>query len=282
MAKILGGVTTSHIPAIGKAIAGSLYEDPYWKPFFDGYHPIQDWLNKAKPDVAVVVYNDHGLNFFLDQIPTFAIGAAPSYKNLDEGWGIPVLPEVQGDPELSWHIIESLVADEFDLTICQEMVVDHGLMIPMALMWDHNKPWPVRVVPVAVNTVQSPMPSAKRCYDLGVSLGRAIRAYGEPDKKVVIFGTGGMSHQLQGERAGFINKEFDLMYMDKIVSDPAALIRLSNTEIIEQSGSEGIELIMWLVMRGALSDGVKKIHSNYRVPISNTAAGVLLLEEQNP
>ncbi len=277
MAKVIGGVTTSHIPAIGNAIANNKYQDPYWKPFFDGYHPVHAWLEKEKPDVVVVVYNDHGLNFFLDQIPTFAIGAATEYVNVDEGWGIPVLPKVQGDPELSWHIIESLIADEFDITICQEMVVDHGLMIPMALMWDHTKPWPVKVVPVVVNTVQHPVPSAARCYKLGLSLGRALESYGE-DQKIVIFGTGGMSHQLQGERAGFINKKFDVMFMEKMVNEPEELAKFTNTELLELAGSEGIELIMWLAMRGALGGKVSLLHSNLQIPISNTAAGVLLLE----
>ncbi|MBL6958451.1 MAG: protocatechuate 3,4-dioxygenase [Rhodospirillales bacterium] len=277
MAKIVGGITTSHIPAIGIAMAKGLQEDPYWKPFFDGYKPIQAWLENVKPDIAVIVYNDHGLNFFLDTVPTFAIGAAPHYQNEDEGWGIPVLPTVQGNPEFSWHLIESVMAEEFDLTMCQEMVVDHGLMIPMTLMWDHTKSWPVEVVPLAVNVVQHPLPTAQRCYKLGQALGRAIEAYGE-DKKVVVFGTGGMSHQLQGERSGFINKEFDRMFMDKMVDDPEALAKLTMTEFLDQSGSEGAELIMWLVMRGALSEKVNLLHSNYHVPISNTAAGVMLLE----
>ena len=277
MAKIVGGITTSHIPAIGIAMAKGLQEDPYWKLFFDGYKPIQAWLENVKPDIAVIVYNDHGLNFFLDTVPTFAIGAAPHYQNEDEGWGIPVLPTVQGNPEFSWHLIESVMAEEFDLTMCQEMVVDHGLMIPMTLMWDHTKSWPVEVVPLAVNVVQHPLPTAQRCYKLGQALGRAIEAYGE-DKKVVVFGTGGMSHQLQGERSGFINKEFDRMFMDKMVDDPEALAKLTMTEFLDQSGSEGAELIMWLVMRGALSEKVNLLHSNYHVPISNTAAGVMLLE----
>jgi protocatechuate 4,5-dioxygenase beta chain len=277
MAKVVGGITTSHIPAIGKAISKGLQAEPYWKPFFDGYPPAWSWLQDVKPDVAVVIYNDHGLNFFLNHIPTFAVGAARQYANADSGWGLPVLPPIDGDLEFSWHIIESLVANEFDVSICQEMLVDHGFTVPVSLLWSQTTPWPIRVVPVAVNTVCQPVPSAARCYRLGQALGRAIESY-EEDLKVVVVGTGGMSHQLQGERAGFINRDFDLMFMDTLVRDPAALTRLTTTELVAQAGSEGVELIMWLAMRGAMTHNVSKVHSHYHIPVSNTGAGLLVLE----
>ena len=277
MATIVGGITTSHIPAIGNAIAKGQQGDPYWKPFFDGYLPVRAWLEAVKPDVAVVVYNDHGLNFFLDQIPTFAIGAASEYANSDEGWGLDVLRPVRGNPELSWHVIESLMADEFDLTMCQQMTVDHGVMVPMSLLWPGGDAWPLSIVPLEVNTVQHPLPSPARCYKLGKALGLAIRSYPEP-LKVVVIGTGGMSHQLQGERAGHINSRFDLMFLRNIASDPEALARYSIRDLVEAAGSEGVELIMWLVMRGALSDRVSTIHSHYHIPVSSTGAGVLVLE----
>ena len=277
MARIVGGVTTSHIPAIGIAITSGKQNDPYWKPFFDGYIKVREWLDRVKPDIAVVVYNDHGLNFFLDTVPTFAMGAAAEYHNADEGWGLTTLRSFKGDPQFSWHLIESLVADEFDMTICQEMLIDHGFIVPMQVMWGDRKEWPVTAVPLSVNVVQHPLPTAARCYKLGKALGKAIESYPE-DKKVVIFGTGGMSHQLQGERSGYINKQNDLMYMEKFVKDPDALTRISNAEMMEKFGTEGIELIMWLVMRGALHDKVNTIHSHYHIPVSNTAAGVLVLE----
>ena len=277
MAKIVGGVTTSHIPAIGIAITKGLQNEPYWKPFFDGYIKVREWLDRVKPDIAVVIYNDHGLNFFLDTVPTFAMGAAAEYHNADEGWGLATLRSFKGDPQFSWHLIESLVADEFDMTICQEMLVDHGFIVPMQVMWGERKEWPVTAVPLSVNVVQHPLPTAARCYKLGKALGKAIESYPE-DKKVVIFGTGGMSHQLQGERSGFINKQNDMMYMEKFVKDPEALTRISNAEMMEKFGTEGIELIMWLVMRGALHDKVNTIHTHYHIPVSNTAAGVLVLE----
>lgn len=280
MAKIVGGVTTSHIPAIGNAITRGLQDEPYWKPFFDGYVPVREWLDKVEPDVVVVVYNDHGLNFFLDTIPTFAMGAAAEYHNADEGWGLATLQSFEGDPELSWHVIESMVADEFDMTICQEMLIDHGFIVPMALMWSHLPKWPVKAIPLSVNVIQHPVPTAARCYKLGKALGKAIESYDE-DTRVVIFGTGGMSHQLQGERAGFINKDFDRMFMEKIVDDPVALTKYSNTDYMELTGTEGIEMIMWLVMRGALHDKVKLIHNHYHVPVSNTAAGVVVLENSD-
>ena len=281
MARIVGGITTSHIPAIGAALAKGLQETPYWKPFFDGYAPVRRWLDEVKPDVAVVIYNDHGLSFFLDHIPTFAVGAAAKYPNEDSGWGLEVLPEVHGDLELSWHLVDSLVADEFDITICQEMKVDHGFMVPMMTMWPDAKEWPIKAIPIAVNTVQHPIPSAARCYKLGKALGKAIESYPE-DINVVVLGTGGMSHQLQGERAGFINKPFDTMFMQKLVDDPVALARLSNAELVEQAGSEGVELIMWLAMRGAMTRGASVVHSHYHIPVSNTAAGVLVLDNKAP
>jgi protocatechuate 4,5-dioxygenase beta chain len=205
MARIIGCVTTSHVPAIGRAIEKGQQEEPYWKPFFDGFKPVHEWLREAQPDVAVIIYNDHGLNFFLDKLPTFAIGAAPEYRSADEGWNIPTVLPFAGDPGLSWHIINSVVAEDFDITTCQEeMVVDHAVCNPMALLWPGGEPWPVRIVPVEINTIQFPLPSAARCYHLGEAIGRAIASYPE-DLRVLVMGTGGLSHQLDGERAGFIN-----------------------------------------------------------------------------
>jgi protocatechuate 4,5-dioxygenase beta chain len=278
MATIVGAVTTSHVPAIGRAIAKNLQSDPYWKPFFDGWPPVHRWLDSVKPDVAVVFYNDHGLNFFLDKMPTFAVGAAAEYRNADEGWGLPQVPVFQGEQDLSWHLIESLVKAEFDVTSCQEMVVDHAFTLPMALLYP-SQAWPVKVVPVCINTVQFPLPSAKRCYALGEAVGDAVRAW-QSDARVVVLGTGGLSHQLDGERAGFINKEFDLRFMDSLLRDPQWATRYTSHELVEKAGTQGIELLMWLVTRAALTGRVSRLHSNYHIPLSNTAAGLLLLENQ--
>ncbi|KAB2914281.1 MAG: protocatechuate 3,4-dioxygenase [Hyphomicrobiaceae bacterium] len=277
MARIVGGLTTSHIPAVGNAIAKQLFDDPYWKPFFDGYPKARTWLDAVKPDVAIVIYNDHGLNFFLDKMPTFAVGAAFEYKNDDEGWGIPMLPPFKGDPKLSWHVIDSLVRDEFDICSCQEMTVDHGFTVPMQLLWPDYAASGIRTIPISINTVQHPIPSPARCYKFGRALGRAVESYPE-DVKVVIVGTGGLSHQLDGKRAGFINKEFDLMCMDKIVGEPETLAKLSPLELVREAGAQGAEFILWLAMRGALTGKVRKLHSNYHIPISNTGAGMLVLE----
>jgi len=277
MAAILGAVTTSHVPAIGGAIAKGLQQDPYFKPFFDGFPPVHAWLAKAKPDVAVVFYNDHGLNFFLDKLPTFSVGAAPEYSNADEGWGIPTVRPFKGDPALSWHLIESLVADEFDITMCQEMLVDHALTLPMALLWPGGGEWPVRIVPIAMNHVQHPLPSLRRSWRLGQAVGRALEAWDE-DARVVVLGTGGLSHQLDGRRAGFINKAFDAMCMDAIVDDPERLTRYSTHDLVREAGAQGTELMTWLAARGALTGRVSRIHSNYHIPISNTAAALMVLE----
>jgi len=279
MARIVGAVTTSHVPAIGGAIAKGRQEDSYWKPFFDGFVPVRQWLADVKPDVVVLLYNDHGLNFFLDKMPTFSVGAAPEYRNADEGWGIPQVPPFKGDLDLSWHLIESLVQQDFDLTTCQEMLVDHAFTLPMALLWPDQR-WPVRTVPVCINTVQFPLPSAARCYKLGEAIGRAVDAW-PSDAKVLVLGTGGLSHQLDGERAGHINKDFDLRFMDSLAGDePQWATQFSINELVRQAGTQGIELLMWLAARGTLTGKVRQLHRNYHIPISNTAAGLMLLENR--
>lgn len=279
MAKIVGAITTSHVPAIGRAIAKDLQKDPYWKPFFDGFPPVRQWLDEVKPDVAVVIYNDHGLNFFLDKMPTFAVGAAPQYHHADEGWGLATAAPFQGNQDLSWHLIDRLVGDGFDITTCQEMLVDHAFCLPMDLLWPHTNPqaaWPVTTVPVCINTVQFPLPTAARCFALGEAIGRAITSW-DSDARVVVVGTGGLSHQLDGQRAGFINKEFDLEFMRSLVSDPAWATRFSIHELVEKVGTQGIELLMWLTARAALPGSARLLHSNYHIPISNTAAGLMLM-----
>jgi protocatechuate 4,5-dioxygenase beta chain len=276
MAKIVGGLASSHIPSIGGAMAKGLEQDPYWKPFFDGFPPAREWLSRAKPDVVVVFYNDHGLNFFLDKMPTFAVGAAAQYQNADEGWGIPTLPPFKGCPDLSWHIINHLVDKEFDVVTCQEMLVDHAFTLPLKLFWP-GASCPVLTVPICINTVQFPLPSAARCYRLGQAVGEAIRSW-DSDLKVAVMGTGGLSHQLDGERAGFINKKFDLEFLDSLQDNPAWATQFSIHELVEKTGTQGVELLMWLAMRGALGASAKEIHRNYHIPISNTATGVIALE----
>ncbi len=281
MAKLIGGIGTSHIPAIGGAIHKGLQQDPYWKPFFDGFPPIRDWLGQVKPDVVVLFYNDHGLNFFLDKMPTFAVGAAPEYHNADEGWGIPTLPPFAGELDLSWQIINTLVEKEFDIVTCQEMLVDHACTLPLKLLWPEG-PCPVTVVPICINTVQFPLPKAGRVYAMGRAVGEAIAAW-DSSKTVAVIASGGLSHQLDGERAGFINKDFDLKFMESLLTNPEWATQFSIHELVEKTGTQGVELLMWLAMRAALTAGegagVRKVHSNYHIPISNTATGVLALEK---
>jgi protocatechuate 4,5-dioxygenase beta chain len=277
MASIIGGVATTHVPSIGKAIAENKQNDPYWQPFFKGFDFVHGWLARERPDVAVVFYNDHGLNFFLDKLPTFAVGAAESYRNEDEGWGIPVSRSIAGDPALSWHLINALVADEFDITMCQDMLIDHAVTIPMALMWPGQNWQGIKIVPVSINTVQHPLPSMARCFKLGRSIGRAIEAY-EQNLRVMIVGTGGLSHQLDGKRAGFINKEFDELCLDMISGDPESLTRYSIHDVVAEAGAQGVEFLNWMAMRGALPGHVTEVHRNYHIPISNTAAATVVLE----
>jgi len=276
MAQVVGGVFTSHVPAIGGAIARGAQGDPYWKPFFDGFKPIHTWLRDARPDIVVAFYNDHGLNFFLDKMPTFAVGAAPSYRNADEGWGLPLFKPFEGAVDLSWHIIEALVQDEFDITTCQDMLVDHALAIPCELIWPHAESWPVKIVPIAINTVQHPLPSPHRCLALGRAVGRAIASW-QGDERVMVIGTGGLSHQLEGERAGHINIGYDRWCMDALAGDPDALTAQSSLDIVEQAGSQGVEILNWIAARGAMGDHVDETSRNYHIPISNTAAATMLL-----
>lgn len=278
MARLIAGIGVSHVPAIGAAVDNGRTGVGIWKPVFEGYEPARRHLAEQEPDVAIVVYNDHGSAISLDIVPTFAIGVAGSYPIADEGGGPRPIPAVHGDPELSWHLADSLVADEFDITACQKLPADHGLTVPLSILWGTPQQWPVRIVPLAVNVIHDPVPTAQRCFRLGQAIRRAIESY-EPDVKVVIVGTGGMSHQLQGERAGHINTEFDRMFLEQIRVDPVALTRISTREYAELAGSEGVELIMWLIMRGALREDVELVHEDYHAPVSMSGAGIVVLRD---
>ncbi|MFC5499460.1 class III extradiol dioxygenase family protein [Caenimonas terrae] len=278
MGRIVAGIGTSHVPSIGGAYDRKKTETPAWKPLFDAYVPVRAWLQEIKPDIAIMVYNDHGADFFFDKYPTFAIGCADSYAIADEGFGTRPLPAIPGDLAFSQHLCRSLVYDEFDITVCQEMAVEHGFLVPMHLCFDPADSWPVASVPIAVNVLQHPLPTARRCYKLGQAIRRAVDSC-ERDIKVAIIGTGGMSHQLTGSSFGQMHRDNDLDFLDKIVSDPEALAGLSHQVLMEKFGVEGIELIMWLVMRGALSAGARQVHRNYYAPMT-TGMGLVTLQEQ--
>jgi protocatechuate 4,5-dioxygenase beta chain len=282
MSEIIWGLGTSHVPSIGAAMDRGMHEDPVWSKLFAGYQPAREWLADKTPDVAVLVYNDHANGVDLDIVPTFGIGVADRYSVADEGFGRRAVPDVVGHPELSFHLLQSMVDDGFDLTVFRELDVDHGFTVPLSV-WtpDPGDAWPCPVIPLMVNVISYPQPTAARCYALGQALGRALASYPE-DITVGILGTGGMSHQLAGTRAGFINPEFDAMFLDAIEHDPAKLAALTREDYIREAGSEGIELIMWLVMRGALNAQVTKVHSAYHVPASNTAAGLALFDNRVP
>jgi len=277
VARITAGISTSHIPAVGAAIDLGKTQEPYWVPVFKGYEFSKQWMAANQPDVVFLVYNDHASAFSLDLIPTFAIGCADSFAPADEGWGPRPVPQVQGHPELAWHIAQSVIQSDFDLTIVNRMDVDHGLTVPLSLLFGQPKAWPCRVIPFAVNVVQYPPPSGNRCYQLGKAIRRAVESFDE-NLNVQIWGTGGMSHQLQGPRAGFINKQFDQRFLDRLIEEPEALAQMPHIDYIRDAGSEGIELVMWLIMRGALDARVKTTHRFYHVPASNTAVGHLILE----
>jgi protocatechuate 4,5-dioxygenase, beta chain len=278
MAHITASVYTSHVPAIGAALDLGKTQEPYWQPVFKGYEFSKQWLQDNRPDVIFLVYNDHATAFSLDMIPTFAIGTAAEFQPADEGWGPRPVPKVVGHPELASHIAQSVIQDDFDLTIVNKMDVDHGLTVPLSLMCGQPAAWPCPVIPFAVNVVQYPVPSGRRCFNLGRAIRKAVDSFDAP-LKVQIWGTGGMSHQLQGPRAGLINREFDNTFLDRLIDDPAGLSQLPHIDYVREAGSEGIELVMWLIARGAMSDNAPRVrHRFYHVPASNTAVGHLILE----
>lgn len=277
MARITAGITTSHIPLVGRAIDTGETDTPYWKPVFEGYEFTKQWITQDMPDVVFLVYNDHATAFDMRVIPTFGIGCAQEFPPADEGYGPRPVPVVEGAPDLAWHIAQSVIEDDFDLTIINEMAVDHGLTVPLSLVFGQPEAWPCRVIPFAVNVVVYPVPNGRRCFKLGKAIRKAIQSFDE-DLNVQVWGTGGMSHQLQGRRAGLINTEWDKHFLDRLAHDPEALAEIPHVEYIREAGSEGIELVMWLIMRGALNDRVTQKHRFYHVPASNTAVGHLILE----
>lgn len=277
MARISAGLCTSHVPAIGAAIDAGKMGDAYWQPLFRGYEFSKLWIGKEKPDVVFLIYNDHATALDLRLIPTFAIGCGERFAPADEGWGRRPVPTVEGCPELAWHVAQSVIQDDFDLTIANEMDVDHGLTVPLSLMFGQPDEWPCRVIPFAVNVVVYPPPSGQRCYNLGRAIRKAIESFDE-DLNVQIWGTGGMSHQLQGPRAGLINSDFDRRFLDRLRDDPEGLATMPHIDYIRDAGSEGIELVMWLIMRGALNRHAKELYRFYHVPASNTAVGHVIYE----
>jgi protocatechuate 4,5-dioxygenase, beta chain len=280
MARITASVYTSHVPAIGAALDLGKSGEAYWQPVFKGYEPSKQWLKDNTPDVIFLVFNDHATAFSLEMIPTFAIGTAAEYAPADEGWGPRPVPTVIGHPELASHVAQSVIQDDFDLTIVNRMDVDHGLTVPLSLMCGQPAAWPCPVIPFAVNVVQYPVPSGRRCFNLGRAIRKAVQSY-DQDLKVQIWGTGGMSHQLQGPRAGLINAEWDNRFLDRLISEPEALAQVPHIDYVREAGSEGIELVMWLIARGAMSDAAPTVrHRFYHVPASNTAVGHLILENQ--
>ncbi len=282
-ARITASVYSSHVPAIGVAIDQNKTDEPYWRPLFEGYEPSRRWMEDNVPDAIVLVYNDHATSFSLDFIPTFAIGTAAVFPVADEGWGPRPVPPVVGHAEFASHIAQSLIQQDFDMTIVNRLAVDHGLTVPLSLLFGQPDAWPCPVIPIPVNVVQYPLPSGERCLALGKAIRKAVEQFDEP-LNVQVWGTGGMSHQLQGRRAGLINREFDNAFLDRLIAEPESLAATPHVEYIREAGSEGVELVMWLIARGAMADlaggpAPTIRHRFYHVPASNTAVGHLILEE---
>ena len=276
MARITAGIATSHVPAVGMAVDMGKEAEPYWARMFAGYDFSKNWISENTPDVAIIIYNDHGSYFGMEIMPTFAIGIAEKYGICDEGYGKRPIPDMEGHAELSTHLAASLILDDFDMTILNVLEVDHGLTVPMSLMFGATKKWPTKIIPLPVNVVMNPQPSGERCLSLGKAIKRAVEQFDE-DLNVQIWGTGGMSHQIQGARAGLINEPWDRQFMDDLVNDPENLQHKPILEYMVEAGSEGAELIMWLIMRGALGPEVDEVYRFYHVPASNTAVGHMIL-----
>jgi len=279
LARIIGGIASSHTPTIGFALDRHKQDDPAWAPIFEGYRPVQNWLAEKKPDVLFMIYNDHVTSFFFDHYSHFTLGIGESYAPADEGGGPRPLPPVKGHTGLAHHVASALVADEFDMSFFQDRPMDHGFFSPLSMLWPHDPDWPGAVVPLQVGVLQFPIPSALRCYKLGQSVRRAIESYPE-DLSVVVVGTGGLSHQVHGERAGFNNTPWDMQFLELVEKDPVRLTQLTIADYATLGGFESAEVIMWLVMRGALSANVKKIHQSYYLP-SMTAIGIAIYENES-
>ena len=281
MAKITAGIGCSHVPAIGAAFDQGLTQEPYWKPLFDGFEPARDWIRKHKPDVAILVYNDHGSALTLEMIPTLAIGVADEFKPADEGWGPRQVPVVKGHSALAWHLAETLIINEFDMCVLNTLDVDHGLTVPLNITCGKVDEWPFAVIPIPINVVMFPIPTGDRCWRMGEVIRKAVEAFPE-DLNVVVFGTGGMSHQIHGERSGMINRDFDTAFLNDLTRNPQRLRHIKHEEYTTLAGAEGIEMVMWMVMRAALGDNkVHEVYRHYHVPASNTAAGLIILENDD-
>jgi len=278
MARILGAVASSHSPTIGFALDQHKEQDPTWAPIFEGYRPVRRWLEEKSPDVLFLIYNDHVTSFFFDHYSQFALGVGESYRPADEGGGPRALPPVRGHTKLAHHIAQGLVADEFDLSYFQDKGLDHGAFSPLSMLWPHEPAWPGAIIPFQVGVLEAPVPSARRCYKLGQSLRRAIESY-EEDLAVVIVATGGLSHQVHGERCGFNNTEWDMQFLDLLEKDPVRLTEMTIAEYARLGGFEGAEVVMWLIMRGALSANVRKLHQSYYLP-SMTALATVVYENE--
>jgi gallate dioxygenase len=278
MARIIGGIGASHSPTIGFAKDTGKQNDPAWKPIFEGFDAIRGWVHTKKIDVIFMIYNDHITSFFLDHYSAFVLGIDDRYVAADEGGGPREVAPAIGHLGLSQHIGMSLVADEFDLSFFQGKPVDHGFLSPLSMLGDEHGPWPGQVVPLQVGVLQLPVPSARRMWKLGQALRRAIESYPE-DLNVAIMATGGLSHQVHGERAGFLNEDWDAEFLDLLQNAPEQLVNMRIAEYAAKGGMEGAEVIMWLIMRGALSNRVSLVHKKTYAP-SMTNIATLVLEDQ--
>ena len=278
MAKIIAGMGTSHVPGVGAAMDNGKTAEPYWQPLFKGFEPLRQWHSQNIPDVNIIVFNDHATSYSLDNYATFTMGVGERFRPADEGWGPRQVPDIEGHPELAWHIVESLMAEEFDMAVAGSVDLDHGCTVPLSIAYDQPQKWPTKVIPLCVNVIQHPLPSAMRCYKLGQAIGRAVASFPE-DISVGVWGTGGLSHQLGGERAGVVNPEFDKAFLDNLTQNPLANANLQHGDVIREAGAEGIEMIMWNVMRGALNDEVREVYRFYHIPVSATAYGAIILEQ---
>jgi aromatic ring-opening dioxygenase catalytic subunit (LigB family) len=277
MSEIVGGIGIAHTPSMGYQFdqgkkAGF---DPQWQPWYDGTRPVQQWLEDSGATRLIVIYNDHMNYFDLKTYPTFAMGMSEHFPQADEGYGLRDFPGLDGDPAFAWAVARSLVNDGFDLTFCQELELDHGVYswLPYLL----EAPWPLKVLPIAVNMLMHPLPTPQRLRQLGTALRQAVLNDGL-NERVVVLGTGGMSHQIHGTRFGMANERWDRYFLDAIESDFENLLEIPMEKIMRGAGSDAVELSMWYTMRAALSTQAKRAYSFYTLPVL-TGCGVIALNE---
>lgn len=264
MAEVVAGFACSHAPSIAHVYDRAKTEEDGWQPLFDGMEQGRQWLASHRPDVLVVIYNDHIDQFFLDAWPTFSIGTGERFAIADEGWGPRDFPAVPGDPALARHLADGLVHRGVDVTVCHEQVVDHGILSPLPLI---DRDWAYPIIPIAFNVIFDPRPSPARCWEFGAALRAAIEDY-PGDLRVAVVGTGGLSHHLTGSTFGQVDPGWDLEFLQMIEERPEKLTDFTLDDFAARGGEHSVEVVQWMAMRSAVgvdAEATFKLYYPYQI-----------------